>query len=597
MLPADPAGQFEDQPEGDAGGRIAEAAGAADDDAALGAGLHVDRGVVGAGGDEELELRHAVDHLAGKAGALAHHHDDVEILEVADGVGVAAADRLGEHLDLDVLGDLRPVGELERHVLVVVEDRAAIGHVSTPWMKRAGVCRGGRGRTRDQVGRWGACPSRPRSLNQRQISPTKREKNDERPPIHLSHAGSDQDLSGQPQGPRKHQPVVLSGRQDRRARRQRLGQVDAAAHHGRHRQGLHRRGLGRRGRARRLSGAGAAARSGANRVRENVMEGVAAKKALLDRYNEIAANYTDETADEMAKLQDEIDAKNLWDLDSQVDLAMDALRCPPDDADVDQALGRRAPPRRAVPAAARPAGAAAARRADQPSRRRVRALAGRPSARLSGRDPDRHPRPLLPRQRHRLDSRARSRPAAFPTRATTRPGWCRSRSGWSRKAARTPRTSARSQREQEWIAASPKARQAKSKARYERYEDLLKKANEKQTQTAQIVIPVAERLGQNVVDFEGPAEGLRRQPADRRSHLQAAARRHRRRHRPERRRQDHAVPHDHRAGEAGRRHDQGRRVGPARLCRSVARLARRQEERLGGNLRRPGPASCSARRR
>src|SRR5207244_8850535 len=58
-------------------------------------------------------------------------------------------------------------------------------------------------------------------------------------------------------------------------------------------------------------------------------------------------------------------------------------------------------------------------------------------------------------------------------------------------------------REQEWIASSPKARQAKSKARYQRYEDLLKQASEKQTTTAQITIPVAERLGQNVVDFEG----------------------------------------------------------------------------------------------
>ena len=74
-------------------------------------------------------------------------------------------------------------------------------------------------------------------------------------------------------------------------------------------------------------------------VRENVMKGVAAKKALLDRYNEIAANYSDETADEMAKLQDEIDSKNLWELDSQVDLAMDALRCPPDDADVTKLSG------------------------------------------------------------------------------------------------------------------------------------------------------------------------------------------------------------------------------------------------------------------
>jgi ATPase subunit of ABC transporter with duplicated ATPase domains len=63
-------------------------------------------------------------------------------------------------------------------------------------------------------------------------------------------------------------------------------------------------------------------------------------------------------------------------------------------------------------------------------------------------------------------------------------------------------------REQEWIAASPRARQAKSKARYERYEDLLKKAGEKQTQTAQIVIPVAERLGQNVIDFESLTKGF-----------------------------------------------------------------------------------------
>jgi ATPase subunit of ABC transporter with duplicated ATPase domains len=69
-------------------------------------------------------------------------------------------------------------------------------------------------------------------------------------------------------------------------------------------------------------------------VRDNVMEGVAEKKALLDRYNEIAANYSDETADEMAQLQDQIDSQNLWDLDSQVDLAMDALRCPPDGAEV-----------------------------------------------------------------------------------------------------------------------------------------------------------------------------------------------------------------------------------------------------------------------
>ena len=60
---------------------------------------------------------------------------------------------------------------------------------------------------------------------------------------------------------------------------------------------------------------------------------------MVDRYNEIAANYSDETADEMAKLQDEIDAQNLWDLDTQVEQALDALRCPPGDAEVTKLSG------------------------------------------------------------------------------------------------------------------------------------------------------------------------------------------------------------------------------------------------------------------
>src|SRR3982074_3099218 len=108
-------------------------------------------------------------------------------------------------------------------------------------------------------------------------------------------------------------------------------------------------------------------------VRENVMLGVAKQKAILDRYNELAMNYSEETADEMTKLQDEIEAAGLWDLDSKVDQAME---------------GRRGPPRGAVQAAARPARSAAAGRADQPSRRRVGVMAGRPLAQLSRRDPD-----------------------------------------------------------------------------------------------------------------------------------------------------------------------------------------------------------------
>src|SRR5580704_9785984 len=74
-------------------------------------------------------------------------------------------------------------------------------------------------------------------------------------------------------------------------------------------------------------------------VRENVMEGVAAQKAILDRYNELAMNYSDETADEMTELQDQIEAKGLWDLDSKVDQAMEALVCPPDEGGVTHLSG------------------------------------------------------------------------------------------------------------------------------------------------------------------------------------------------------------------------------------------------------------------
>ena len=242
-------------------------------------------------------------------------------------------------------------------------------------------------------------------------------------------------------------------------------------------------------------------------VRDNVMEGVAAKKALLDRYNEIAANYSDETADEMAKLQDQIDSQNLWDLDSQVTLAMDALRCPPDDADVAKLSGGE--------------------------RRRValcRLLLDQPDLLLLD-EPTNH---LDAESVHWLEGHLRNYPGAILIVTHDRyfldnvTGWILeldrgkgipyegNYSSWlvqkQKRLEQEGREDAAHQktlaREQEWVASSPRARQAKSKARYQRYEELLAKANEKQTQTAQIIIPVAERLGQNVVDFEGLTKGF-----------------------------------------------------------------------------------------
>jgi ATP-binding cassette ChvD family protein len=240
-------------------------------------------------------------------------------------------------------------------------------------------------------------------------------------------------------------------------------------------------------------------------ARENVMEGVAAKKALLDRYNEIASNYSDETADEMAKLQDIIDSQNLWDLDSQVDLAMDALRCPPDDADVTKLSGGE--------------------------RRRVALclLLSRPDLLLLD-EPTNH---LDAESVNWLEEHLRNYPGAILIVTHDRyfldnvTGWILeldrahgipyegNYTAWLAQKQKRLLQEGREEearqrtleREQEWIAASPKARQAKSKARYQRYEDLVKKAGEKQTTTAQIIIPVAERLGQNVVDFTGLTKG------------------------------------------------------------------------------------------
>jgi ATP-binding cassette ChvD family protein len=242
-------------------------------------------------------------------------------------------------------------------------------------------------------------------------------------------------------------------------------------------------------------------------VRENVMEGVAAKRAILERYNELMSNYSDETAEEGAQLQDLIDSQNLWDLDSKVDQAMDALRCPPDDWAVDKLSGGE--------------------------KRRValcKLLLEAPELLLLD-EPTNH---LDAETVNWLENHLREYPGAILIVTHDRyfldnvTGWIleldRGRgipyegnySLWlsqkqkrlqqeGREDAARQRTMSR---EQEWVASSPKARQAKNKARITRYEDLVAKASEKAPDTAQIVIPIAERLGANVIDFEHLNKGF-----------------------------------------------------------------------------------------
>jgi ATP-binding cassette ChvD family protein len=234
----------------------------------------------------------------------------------------------------------------------------------------------------------------------------------------------------------------------------------------------------------------------------NAMEGVAEKKAKIDRYNEIAANYSDETADEMAQLQDEIDTEGLWDLDAQVEQALDALRCPPGDTDVAKLSGGE--------------------------KRRValtRLLLSKPDILLLD-EPTNHLDAesvawlenylknyagcviLVTHDRYFLDNITEwtlelDRGAGVP--------WKGNYSSWlEQKAKREATEKAQEEsksrylaRELEWIRSSPKARQAKSKARISAYERLADEAARDQVGKAQIQIAPGPRLGGVVIEVDG----------------------------------------------------------------------------------------------
>src|SRR5690348_4597298 len=237
-------------------------------------------------------------------------------------------------------------------------------------------------------------------------------------------------------------------------------------------------------------------------VRDNVMEGVAKKKALVDRYNEIASNYSDETADEMAKLQDEIEAQGLWDLDSQVDQAMDALRCPEGDAEVATLSGGE---RRRV--------ALCKLLLDAPDI----LLLDEPTNHLDAESVEWLEHTLreykgcvilVTHDRYFLDNvtgwileldRGRGIPHEGNYTSFLEVQEKRLLQEGKEEEARE-RTIAR---ERDWISKSPKARQAKSKARIQSYEELLAKSQEQRQGPAQILIPISERLGNVVVESEG----------------------------------------------------------------------------------------------
>jgi ATP-binding cassette ChvD family protein len=240
-------------------------------------------------------------------------------------------------------------------------------------------------------------------------------------------------------------------------------------------------------------------------VRENVMEGVADKRALIDRYNEIVANYSDETADEMAKLQDEIEAKGLWDLDSKIDLAMDALRCPPDDAKVEALSGGE---KRRVALCRLLLEQPDLLLLDEPTNH----LDAETVAWLEG-YLKQYPGAVLivTHDRYFLDNVTSwilelDRGRGIPYQGNYS-SWLTQKQKRLEQEGREEEARMRSiEREREWIGASPRARQAKNKARFQRYEELVAKSADKAPQTAQIVIPVAERLGQMVIEADALAK-------------------------------------------------------------------------------------------
>ena len=234
-------------------------------------------------------------------------------------------------------------------------------------------------------------------------------------------------------------------------------------------------------------------------VRENVMLGVAQKKAILDRYNELAMNYSDETADEMAELQDKIDAEDLWDLDSQIDVSLEALRCPPDDAGVGSLSGGE---RRRVALCKLLLEAPEMLLLDEPTNH----LDAETIAWLQKHLIDYNGTILIvTHDRYFLDDITGwilelDRGQGIPYEGNYS-SWLDQKAKRLAQEAREDKSRQKTlERELDWMRQGQKARQAKQKARINAYNDLAGQSEREKIAKAQIVIPNGPRLGSKVIE-------------------------------------------------------------------------------------------------
>jgi ATP-binding cassette ChvD family protein len=242
-------------------------------------------------------------------------------------------------------------------------------------------------------------------------------------------------------------------------------------------------------------------------VRQNVMQGVAERQAILDRYNELAMNYSDETAEEMARLQDIIDAQNLWDLDAQVDISMEALRCPPDDADVTTLSGGEA---RRVALCRLLLEAPDMLLLDEPTNHLdAETIAWLQNHLIAYKGTIL----IVTHDRYFLDDITGwilelDRGQSFPYEGNYS-DWLGQKVKRLDQEAREDRTKQKTlERELEWMRQGAKARQAKSKARIQRYNELAEQSERERVGKAQIIIPNGPRLGARVIEVNNLTKAM-----------------------------------------------------------------------------------------